>query len=116
MKTEGNDRFIFTGEMIAPSMLDDYSELTPLKECAEILAEKSDWAPLYDLDRLAKNEVPVAAISYYGDRYVPSELSDETARHIPHFNLWVTNEWEHDGIHADGDRIVERLLKLLHEA
>lgn len=42
VKTEGNDRFVFTGEMIAPSMLDDYSELTPLKECAEILAENDE--------------------------------------------------------------------------
>ena len=112
---EGSDRFVFTGEMIAPSMLDDYFELTSLKECAEILAEKADWAPLYDLDRLSKNEVPVAAISYYGDMYVPIELSDETARHIPRFNLWVTNEWEHDGIRADGARIVARLLEMLHE-
>jgi len=112
---QGNDRFVFTGEMISPSMFDDYAALTPLKECAEILANKSDWKPLYDLDRLAKNEVPISAISYYDDMYVPIEWSAETARHIPHFNLWVTNEWEHNGIGVDGPRILERLLEKLHE-
>ncbi|MCP5538457.1 MAG: alpha/beta fold hydrolase [Akkermansiaceae bacterium] len=111
----GNDRFVFTGEMIAPCMLDDYAALAPLKECAELLARKSDWGPLYDLDQLARNEVPVAAISYYDDMYVPIEWSDETARHIPNFNLWVTNEWEHNGIGVDGPRILERLLEMLHE-
>jgi len=110
-----NDCFVFTGEMIAPSMLDDYAALAPLKECAEILANKSDWGALYDLDRLAKNEVPISAISYYDDMYVPIEWSAETARHIPHFNLWVTNEWEHNGIGVDGPRILARLLEMLHE-
>ena len=110
-----NDRFVFTGEMIAPSMLDDYAALAPLKECAEILAHKSDWGSLYDLDRLAENEVPISAISYYDDMYVPIEWSAETARHIPHFNLWVTNEWEHNGIGVDGPRILARLLEMLHE-
>lgn len=112
---ENNERFVFTGEMIAPSMLDDYAALTPLKECAEILAQKSDWKPLYDLERLARNEVPIAAISYYDDMYVPIEWSAETARHIPRFNLWVTNEWEHNGIGVDGPRILSRLLEMLHE-
>jgi len=109
-------RFIFTGEMIAPSMLDDYAALQPLKECAEILAEKSDWGPLYDLDQLAKNEVPVVAISYYDDMYVPIEWSDETAKHLPNFQLWVTNEWEHNGIGVDGPRIFGRLLEMLADA
>jgi len=103
-------RFYFTGEMISPSMLDDFSHLRPLKACAEILAKKSDWGPLYDLDQLARNEVPVAAISYYEDMYVPIEWSRETAEHIPNFYQWVTNEWEHNGIAKDGPKIVNRLL------
>lgn len=111
-----NPRLVFTGEMIAPDMLNDYAALNPLKECAEILANKSDWGALYDLDQLAKNEVPVAAISYYDDMYVPIEWSVETARHIPHFNLWITNEWEHNGLRIAGPRIIERLHELLHQA
>jgi len=108
-----NKRFHFTGEMISPTMFDDFAHLAPLKECAEILAQKSDWGPLYDLEQLAKNTVPVAAISYYEDMYVPIELSRETALHMPNFYQWVTNEWEHDGIGRDGAKILERLLDKL---
>ncbi|MFD2160513.1 alpha/beta fold hydrolase [Rubritalea tangerina] len=107
------DRFHFTGEMIYPDMLDDFAHLQPLKDCANILAEKDDWLPLYDLDQLAKNTVPVAAISYYEDMYVPIELSRETALHIPHFYQWVTNEWEHDGIGQEGGKILNSLLDKL---
>lgn len=102
--------FIFTGEMISPAMLDDFSNLRPFKECAELLAQKSDWGRLYDLEQLANNTVPVAAISYYGDMYVPVSLSRETAQHIPNFYQWITNEWEHNGIGVDGGKILRRLL------
>jgi len=106
-------RFYFTGEMISPSMLDDFAHLRPLKACAEILAVKSDWGALYDLDQLARNKVPVAAISYYEDMYVPIEASRETAEYIPNFYQWVTNEWEHNGIAKEGGKIVGRLLEKL---
>jgi len=105
-------RLIFTGEMISPSMLQDFPILRPLQACAEILAEKADWGPLYDLDQLARNQVPVAAVSYHDDMYVPIEWSKETARHIPRFALWITNEWEHNGLGIDGPRIVARLLEM----
>lgn len=108
-----SDRFLFTGEMISPGMLDDFSQLRPLKQCAELLAQKSDWGPLYDLDQLARNQVPVAAISYYEDMYVPIELSRETALHLPNFYQWVTNEWEHNGIGKDGGKILATLLDRL---
>lgn len=109
-------RVVFTGEMVSPCMMDDYSELRALKECAEILARKDDWCDLYDLEQLARNEVPVSAISYYEDMYVPIEWSRETALHIPGFAQWVTNEWEHNGIGVDGERIMKRLLEMLREA
>ncbi len=109
------EQFYFTGEMVSPTMLDDYKSLQPLKEVAEILAQKSDWGALYDLDQLAKNEVPVSAISYYDDMYVPIEWSEETAKHVGNFRIWVTNEWEHNGIGVDGPRILSRLMDQLAE-
>ncbi len=48
-------------------MFDDFEELQPMKEAAQILAEKSDWPDLYDLDALKKNKVPIAAACYYDD-------------------------------------------------
>lgn len=110
---EKDKRLVFTGEMISPNMLDDFANLRPLKECAQILAEKSDWPSLYDLDQLSKNTVPVAAISYYEDMYVPIEQSRQTALHIPNFKQWVTNEWEHNGIGDDGASIYNKLLTML---
>ncbi|WP_227021243.1 alpha/beta fold hydrolase [Oceaniferula marina] len=106
-------RLNFTGEMIGPWMLEDFVYLRPLKDCAEILAQKDDWGRLYDLDQLAKNQVPIAAISYYEDMYVPIELSRETALHIPHFYQWVSNEWEHNGLGKDGAKIVSTLMDRL---
>jgi len=112
-KIDPDRRLQFTGEMVSPSMLDDFANLRPLKECANLLAEKSDWAPLYDLDQLANNQVPVAAISYDEDMYVPIEWSRETAQHIPHFYQWTTNEWEHNGIGKEGAKIIKTLLEKL---
>lgn len=108
------DTFTFTGEMVAPCMLEDLKALQPLKEVAEILAQKSDWGKLYDLEQLSNNTVPVSAISYYDDMYVPIEWSEETAQHVGNFRIWVTNEWEHNGIGVDGPRIVSRLLEQLN--
>jgi pimeloyl-ACP methyl ester carboxylesterase len=99
--------------MISPSMLDDFAALRPLKACAEILAERSDWGPLYDREQLAKNTVPIAAISYYEDMYVPIENSRQTALGIPNFYQWVSNEWEHNGIGTDGPKIISTLLDRL---
>jgi len=55
------DPLYFTGEMIYPWMIDADPVLRPLREAADILAERDDWPPLYDSTRLAANEVPVAA-------------------------------------------------------
>jgi hypothetical protein len=46
---------------ILPDMFDDYANLRPLKNVAEILANDESWGPLYDLKQLAKNEVKVTA-------------------------------------------------------
>lgn len=53
--------------MVFPWMFDDFVELQPVKEAAQILAEKSDWPHLYDLDVLQKNKAPIAAACYYDD-------------------------------------------------
>lgn len=48
---------------IFPDMFDDYANLRPWKGAAEVLAKDTSWAPLYDLDQLAKNEVKVSAVT-----------------------------------------------------
>ncbi|MDZ4838157.1 MAG: alpha/beta fold hydrolase [Candidatus Melainabacteria bacterium] len=106
-------RVLFTGEMISKSMFDDYEYLKPLKEAAEILATYKDWPTLYDVEKLQKNTVPTVAAVYYDDMYVETSYSEETATLIGNTRTWVTNEYEHNAIRADGDRILDRLLKML---
>jgi pimeloyl-ACP methyl ester carboxylesterase len=104
---------LFTGEMIYPSMFDDYEYLKPLKEAAEILAAYAKWPALYDLGTLAKNTVPVVAAVFYDDMYVETSYSEETANLIGNTRTWVTNEYEHNAIRADGERVLDRLFKML---
>jgi hypothetical protein len=54
---------VFILLQVFPDMLDDYSGLRPLKGAAQLLAEYSDWPPLYDLKQLANNTVKVTAAS-----------------------------------------------------
>jgi pimeloyl-ACP methyl ester carboxylesterase len=107
------DGFYFTGEMVYPWMFSEYAALQPLLEAAEILAEYEDWPRLYDLSVLSQNQVPCAAAVYYNDMYVERAFSEETAQTIPGIQVWVTNEYEHNGLRADGSRILDRLLKLV---
>ncbi|CAN5649201.1 alpha/beta fold hydrolase [soil metagenome] len=102
---------LFTGEHVYSWMFEDYAALAPLREAAEILA-KRDWPRLYDEDRLAANEVPAAAAVYVDDMYVERTFSEQTAEQVRGLRPWVTNEFDHNGLRADGARILGRLLDL----
>lgn len=111
----GSDQPVFfTGEMVYPWMFDEYRYLCPLKEVAEILATYDGWPRLYDKSVLQSNGVPCAAVIYYNDMYVERTSSEETARNIRGIRLWVTNEYEHDGLRVDGEKVLGRLLGMLH--
>lgn len=99
----------FTGEHVFPWTFDDDSELAPLAETARILAEHP-WPRLYDADVLSKVDVPCAAAVYADDAYVERVFSEETAALVPSLRVWVTNEFEHNGLRADGDRVLDRLI------
>jgi pimeloyl-ACP methyl ester carboxylesterase len=98
-------------EHVFPWMWDDYAGLRPHREAAELLAEHR-WPLLYDADRLARNDVPVAATVYVDDVYVERAFAEETALLIRGMRAWITNEFAHDGLRADGERIVGRLLDM----
>jgi hypothetical protein len=100
-----------TGEHVFPWMFEEYGALAPLREAADVLAER-EWPRLYDEDTLRANEVPVAAIAYADDLYVERAFSEETAALVRGMRLWLTNEWEHNGLRVDGGRILGRLLDL----
>src|SRR3712207_4583169 len=106
------DPLLFTGEMFYSWMFDEIRALKPFRGAAELLAAYDDWEPLYDLDRLAANEVPVFAAVYFDDMYVDAELQLETARRVGNVRAWVSNEYEHDGLRADAGRVLERLMDM----
>jgi pimeloyl-ACP methyl ester carboxylesterase len=101
----------FTAEHIFPWMWEDYGELRSHRAAAEILAEH-EWPRLYDPDRLAHNDVPVAATIYVNDLYVERRFAEETAAAIRGLRPWITNEFEHNGLRADGERVLGRLIDL----
>jgi pimeloyl-ACP methyl ester carboxylesterase len=103
---------LFTGEHVYPWMFEEYGALAPLREAAEILAAH-EWPRLYDPDRLRANDVPVAAAIYAEDMYVERALSEETAAQIRGLRPWITNEHEHNGLRADGERVLGRLIDLV---
>jgi hypothetical protein len=93
-------------------MFEEYTGLAPLREAAEILA-RHQWPRLYDAERLSENEVPVAAAIYADDMYVARALSEETAGRVRGLRAWVTNEYEHNGLRVDADRVLGRLIDLV---
>ncbi|AEW96956.1 MULTISPECIES: alpha/beta fold hydrolase [Streptomycetaceae] len=104
---------LFTGEMIYPWMFETDPALVPLRGVAEELAARGDWPDLYDADRLARNEVPVAAAVYHDDMYVDTADSLATARAVNSLRTWVTDEYEHDGLRASGGRVLDRLIRMV---
>ncbi|KAL2958638.1 hypothetical protein AAZX31_18G218700 [Glycine max] len=105
---------LFTGEMIFPWMFDEIHALKPFKDAAHILAEKKDWPPLYDVQVLNNNKVPVAAAVYYEDLYVNFKLAMETASQIAGIRPWITNEFMHSGLRDDGSKVIDHLLGMLN--
>jgi len=103
---------LFTGEHVYSWMFEDYRALAPLREAANLLAE-FEWPRLYDAGVLSHNEVPVAAAIYVNDMYVEREFSEETAALIRGARTWITDEYEHNGLRASGDRVIGRLLDLV---
>ncbi|HET9756335.1 MAG TPA: alpha/beta fold hydrolase [Candidatus Limnocylindrales bacterium] len=101
----------FTAEHIFPWMWEDYAGLRGHREAADVLAQHP-WPRLYDADRLRQNDVPVAATIYVNDLYVERDFAEETAATIRRIRTWQTDEFEHNGLRADGERVLGRLIDL----
>jgi hypothetical protein len=102
----------FAAEHIYPEMWQDYSGLRGHADAARILAEH-EWPRLYDADQLRRNEVAVAATIYVNDVYVDAGFAQETAAIIRGIRTWITDEYEHNAIRADGERVLGRLIDLM---
>jgi pimeloyl-ACP methyl ester carboxylesterase len=108
---EGSEAF--TAEHVFPWMWEEYGGLRPHRDVAELLAQH-EWPRLYDAARLAANDVPVAATIYVDDLYVERSFAEETAAAVRGLRPWITNEYAHNGLRADGERVLGRLIDLVH--
>lgn len=106
-------RMVFTGEMIYPWMFDVDPALAPLRDCAQLLAEHAHWPRLYDEAMLHRCKVPAAAVVYADDMYVEREFSEATAAVLPNLRVWLTNEYEHDGLRTSDERVFDRLIAMV---
>jgi hypothetical protein len=105
------DDTLLTGEHVFPWCFDDVGELRPLRDAAGLLAERP-WPRLYEPEVLASVAVPAAAAVYAEDPYVHLDYSLETAALVPTLRPWVTNEYEHNGLRVDGEKVLDRLIRM----
>ena len=100
---------MLVAEACLPWMFEDDPLLVPFKPTMDLLMEDTKFDRLYDPARLAANEVPLQAAVYFDDAYVDSGLQLDTLSRMPHTHAWVTNEFEHDGLH--GSAVFKRLFE-----
>jgi pimeloyl-ACP methyl ester carboxylesterase len=110
---EGTDDFHFMGEMIGRWMFNEFDTLKPLQRAADILAAKTDWPALYDVEQLKRNEVPTACAVYHEDMYVWREFSLETVDMVPHMEAWVDSEFDHCALRTQADKVLPRLFDMV---
>jgi pimeloyl-ACP methyl ester carboxylesterase len=104
---------LFTAEMTFPWMFQEIRALRPFAPAMGELAALPRWSPLYDPDRLAANEVPLAAVVYADDLFVDAGLQQDTLARLGAAHAWVTNEFEHDGIRSG--RVFTRLREMVRD-
>ena len=91
---------MLTGEAAFPFMFENDPLLAPLKSAVDLLMQDTEFDPIYDERQLAANEVPLQAAVYFDDLYVDSGLQLDTLSRVGASHAWVTNEFEHDGLHG----------------
>ena len=100
---------VLTGEACFPWMFEEMPELAPFAGAIGELMRDTSFGRLYDEARLAANETPLQAAVYFDDLYVDSGLQLDTLSRVGASHAWVTNEFEHDGLH--GERVFRHLLE-----
>lgn len=97
-------------------MYNDFAELRDLKETADAVAKIDDWPELYDVEKLARNEVPVYSATYIDDMYVTFEYAQDTASKIQNCKHFVTNVMYHDALSKKSDEVIKQLFTLRDDA
>lgn len=106
---------LFSGEMIYPFMFEVFPELAAVAPVADILAKFDGWPELYDEWQLAKNEVPLYALSYVDDMYVDFGFACETVKKVRGCKHAVTNGMHHNAIRSKSAEAFRLLFALTDE-
>ena len=101
--------YYLTGEHFGSWAFAQDPALKPLAQLADGLAAETEWPVLYDPQKLAENQVPVHAVVYRDDIFVPRTLSLNTGR-VMGANILEKPDWHHDGLRASGNLIISWLL------
>jgi pimeloyl-ACP methyl ester carboxylesterase len=112
MPTQIEEQGLLTAEHVFSWMPDDYGGLRQHRDVANLLAEH-EWPRLYDETVLRANDVPAAATIYVNDLYVERRFAEESAATIRGLKPWITNEYEHNGLRADGEKVLSRLFEMV---
>jgi len=107
--------FYLTGEHIFPWQFEEDPALRPFIDAAHALAAKDDWRSLYDKNSLGHGPAVEAAAIYVDDVFVPFEHSMNTARVFRDLRPFITNAFQHDGIHWGSQEIITRLITTADE-
>lgn len=99
---------MFFGEAMFPWMFQEDPALTPFAAAMDVLMEDTEFGQLYDGEQLAANSVPLRCAVYFDDLYVDSRLQLDTLSRVGNSRAWVTNEFEHDGLH--GNKVFKHLF------
>ena len=100
-------------EFAQPWMFTELPGLRPFAGVAEELAGERRWPQLWDAERLAANDVPLAAVQYTHDPYVGIEGAKRTLARMGSAELWETDGYLHDGLRLHGDVILPELMRRL---
>lgn len=102
---------LFTGEAVFPWMFEQMHALQAFRPAVDLLMEDTHFGVIYDEAQLAQNEVPVQSVVYFDDMYVDASLSLDTLSRLGNAHAWVTNQYEHDGVH--GNEVFAHLYKTM---
>ncbi|WP_349827545.1 alpha/beta fold hydrolase [Brevibacterium litoralis] len=105
------DPTLLSGEHIFPEFFAS-GPLAFWRDVADVLTEV-EWPVLWEPAKLREAQVPVAAAAYYADAFVPLQYSEPTAALLPQAQVWVTNEYEHNGLRASGGHVIDHLIGLV---
>ncbi|MCP1386875.1 alpha/beta hydrolase [Corynebacterium sp. TA-R-1] len=87
-----------------PALTPFYEAVNEVQHMDTLAAQSED---------VSGNKVPVAALLFKPDLFIPYELTAESASRVGNLRLWSHDEWFHDGIWAHGEDVVTGLFEML---